>query len=97
VKNSFLHHTQKDSFLHAKCHHKKLDKGLSHAIITMKPTPLAITLCFFLFGFTIYFPSPFTHADSDDIVKDVNGNPIVSTGRQGRTLGSARSATEPSL
>jgi hypothetical protein len=42
---------------------------------------LATTLCFFLFGFTIYFPSPFTHADSDDIVKDVNGNPIVSTKR----------------
>jgi len=33
---------------------------------------LATTLCFFLFGFTTYFPLPFTHADSDDITKDVN-------------------------
>ena len=42
---------------------------------------LATTLCFFLFGFTTYFPLPFTHADSDDITKDVNGNPVVSTKR----------------
>jgi len=46
--------------------------------LTMKPT-FVTTLCFFFFAFTTYFPSAFTQFA--EIVKDVNGNPIVPSKR----------------